>query len=412
MGRLRLVRVMKLFRKSDEMLQRPLWQKLIIAAVAVIGDFAVFSVRFSESDGSPERLFIFFAATIGTLILLPFALRHAARERDPRSAQAGPLSALVAATIISATVSIAESRPSVYIAAFSAASRRSRLWMATVCAAMVASELVDFDLSRSEGLDVPGKLGFFLAYVLPAIVVLVVGLVRSNQKERTIALQAQAELTHEEMATRENFARQEERDRIARDMHDTLSHRLSMIAVYAGGLAYRKDLDPEETRKSARTIRDEAEAAVGDLREALHSLRSEGRIDPREGVESLVERSRQAGMEVEVRYQAGAGPQSLEELSTMAGHALNRAVQEGLTNARKHAPGEPVTITIATLADALSITMSNPTAQAKEKGSGNSGGYGIVGMRERASVVGGSLQVNDEDDRFSWTLRLPRKEVQ
>lgn len=401
---------MKLFRKSDEMLQRPLWQKLIIAAVAVIGDFAVFSVRFSESDGSPERLFIFFAATIGTWILLPFALRHAARERDPRSAQPGPRSALVAATIISATVSIAESRPSVYIAAFSAASRRSRLWIALVCTAMVASKLVDTDFSGAKGANIPFQMGYYGSALIPALVVLVVGLVRSNQKERTIALQAQAELTHEEMTTRENFARQEERDRIARDMHDTLSHRLSMIAVYAGGLAYRKDLDPEETRKSARTIRDEAEAAVGDLREALHSLRSEGRIDPREGVESLVERSRRAGMDVEVRYKQGAGPQSLAELSTMGGHALNRAVQEGLTNARKHAPGEPVTITIAALADALIITMSNPVAPAGKKGSGNSGGYGIVGMRERASVVGGSLQVQDEEGRFSWTLRLPRKE--
>ncbi len=394
------------------MLQRPLWQKLVIAAVAVIGDFMVVAARFSETDGSSGRLFILFGVMIGTWILLPFALRHAARERDPRSTQPGPRSALVAATIISATVTIAEFRPSVFIAAFSAASRRSRLWMALVCTAMVLSELVDFDISRSEGLSAPGKLGFFSGIILPAVVVLVVGLVRSNQKERTIALQAQAELTHEEMTTRENFARQEERDRIARDMHDTLSHRLSMIAVYAGGLAYRKDLDPEETRQSARTIRDEAEAAVGDLREALHSLRSEGRIDPREGVESLVERSRQAGMKVEVRYQAGAGPQSLEELSTMAGHALNRAVQEGLTNARKHAPGAPVTITIAALADALSITMSNPVTRAEKKSSMHSGGYGIVGMRERASVVGGSLQVNNEEGRFSWTLRLPRKEIQ
>ena len=403
---------MKLFRKSDEMLQRPMWQKILIAVSVVVGDVLVSLMRLADTDASVNRMLVTAAVMVGTWMLLPFALRHAARERDPRSAQAGPLSALVAATIISATVSIAEYRPSVFIAAFSAASRRSRLWMATVCAAMVASELVTIDLSRSEGLNAPGKLGFFIAIILPAVVVLVVGLVRSNQKERTIALQAQAELTHEEMATRENFARQEERDRIARDMHDTLSHRLSMIAVYAGGLAYRKDLDPEETRKSARTIRDEAEAAVGDLREALHSLRSEGRIDPREGVESLVERSRQAGMNVEVRYQAGAGPQSLEELSTMAGHALNRAVQEGLTNARKHAPGKPVTITIATLDDALLITMSNPTAQAGEKSSVHSGGYGIVGMRERASVVGGSLQVNDEEGRFSWTLRLPRKEVQ
>ena len=403
---------MKLFRKSEALLKRPLWQKTLIAVSVVVGDVLVSLMRLADTDASVNRMLVTAAVMVGTWMLLPFALRHAARERDPRSTQPGPRSALVAATIISATVTIAEFRPSVFIAAFSAASRRSRLWMALVCTAMVLSELVDFDISRSEGLSAPGKLGFFSGIILPAVVVLVVGLVRSNQKERTIALQAQAELTHEEMTTRENFARQEERDRIARDMHDTLSHRLSMIAVYAGGLAYRKDLDPEETRKSARTIRDEAEAAVGDLREALHSLRSEGRIDPREGVESLVERSRQAGMNVEVRYQAGAGPQSLEELSTMAGHALNRAVQEGLTNARKHAPGEPVTITIAALADALLITMSNPTAQAKEKGSGNSGGYGIVGMRERASVVGGSLQVNDEEDRFSWTLRLPRKEVQ
>ena len=394
------------------MLQRPLWQKLVIAAVAVIGDFMVVAARFSETDGSSGRLFILFGVMIGTWILLPFALRHAARERDPRSTQPGPRSALVAATIISATVTIAEFRPSVFIAAFSAASRRSRLWIALVCTAMVASKLVDTDFSGAKGANIPFQMGYYGSPLIPALVVLVVGLVRSNQKERTIALQAQAELTHEEMTTRENFARQEERDRIARDMHDTLSHRLSMIAVYAGGLAYRKDLDPEETRKSARTIRDEAEAAVGDLREALHSLRSEGRIDPREGVESLVERSRRAGMDVEVRYKQGAGPQSLAELSTMAGHAVNRAVQEGLTNARKHAPGEPVTITIAALADALLITMSNPTAQVREKRSGNSGGYGIVGMRERASVVGGSLQVNDEDERFSWTLRLPRKEVQ
>ncbi|WP_293821835.1 histidine kinase [uncultured Corynebacterium sp.] len=401
---------MKLFRKSDAMLKRPLWQKILIAVIVVVGDTLVTLMRLADTDASVNRMLVTAAVMVGTWMLLPFALRHAARERDPRSAQPGPLSALVAATIISATVSIAESRPSVYIAAFSAASRRSRLWMASVCAAMVTSKLVTLDLSRSEGLSAPEKLGFFLGIILPAVVVLVVGLVRSNQKERTIALQAQAELTHEEMTTRENFARQEERDRIARDMHDTLSHRLSMIAVYAGGLAYRKDLDPEETRQSARTIRDEAEAAVGDLREALHSLRSEGRIDPREGVESLVERSRQAGMEVEVRYQAGAGPQSLEELSTMAGHALNRAVQEGLTNARKHAPGQPVTITIATLADALSITMSNPTAQTGEKTGVHSGGYGIVGMRERASVVSGSLQVQDEEGRFSWTLRLPRKE--
>ena len=126
------MRVMKLFRKSDAMLQRPLWQKLVIAAVALIGDFLVVAFWVGDHDAAEHRLFSTFAATIGTWILLPFALRHTAAERDPRSTQPGPRSALVAATIISATVSIAEVRPSVFMAAFSAASRRSRLWMAVV----------------------------------------------------------------------------------------------------------------------------------------------------------------------------------------------------------------------------------------------------------------------------------------
>ena len=90
------------------MLQRPLWQKLLIAAVALIGDFLVLTVRLSSSEAPEDRVVLFFAVTIGTWILLPFALRHTAAERDPRSTQPGPRSALVAATIISATASIAE----------------------------------------------------------------------------------------------------------------------------------------------------------------------------------------------------------------------------------------------------------------------------------------------------------------
>ena len=123
---------MKVFRKSDEMLQRPLWQKILIAVSVVVGDVLVSLMRLADTDASVNRMLVTAAVMVGTWMLLPFALRHAARERDPRSAQAGPLSALVAATIISATVSIAEYRPSVFIAAFSAASRRSRLWMALV----------------------------------------------------------------------------------------------------------------------------------------------------------------------------------------------------------------------------------------------------------------------------------------
>ena len=100
MGRLRLVRVMKLFRKSDEMLQRPLWQKILIAVIAVVGDLLVSLIRVGESDPSENRILVGAAVLVGTWALLPLALRHAVGERDPRSTQPGPRSALVAATII------------------------------------------------------------------------------------------------------------------------------------------------------------------------------------------------------------------------------------------------------------------------------------------------------------------------
>lgn len=349
-----------------------------------------------------------FAVGVVTIIALPFALEHQPRELSDVD-YAGSRRSFIAGCIVLLGSSSYFGAASGVVAFISMVSRRSTSRSVAAVACFVAAFAIDAFFNPYMAWDDIGWVGAIFVVVV-MVAGLLVGQKRGNLREKRWRVEQQARMNREEMRAKVERARQEERENIARDMHDTLSHRLSMIAVYAGGLAYRKDLDPEETRKSARTIRDEAEAAVGDLREALHSLRSEGRIDPREGVESLVERSRQAGMDVEVRYQAGAGPQSLEELSTMAGHALNRAVQEGLTNARKHAPGQPVTITIATLADALSITMSNPTAQTGEKGSVHSGGYGIVGMRERASVVGGSLQVQDGEESFSWTLRLPRKE--
>ena len=245
-----------------------------------------------------------FAVGVLTIIALPFALEHQPRELSDVD-YAGSTRSFIAGCIVLLGSSSYFGAAGGVVAFISMVSRRStsRSVAAVVC--FVAAFAVDAFFNPYMAWDDIGWVGAIFVVVV-IVAGLLVGQKRGNLREKRWRVEQQAQMNREEMRAKVERARQEERESIARDMHDTLSHRLSMIAVYAGGLAYRKDLDPEETRQSARTIRDEAEAAVGDLREALHSLRSEGRIDSREGVESLVERSRKAGMDIEVRYQASA----------------------------------------------------------------------------------------------------------
>ena len=86
---------MKLFRKSEALLKRPLWQKILIAVSVVVGDVLVSLMRLADTDASVNRMLVTAAVMVGTWMLLPFALRHAARERDPRSTQPGPRLSLI-----------------------------------------------------------------------------------------------------------------------------------------------------------------------------------------------------------------------------------------------------------------------------------------------------------------------------
>ena len=151
-------------------------------------------------------------------------------------------------------------------------------------------------------------------------------------------------MNREEMRAKVERARQEERENIARDMHDTLSHRLSLVAIHAGALSYPREGVPAEFTDAARTIRAEAQNAVEDLRTVLSALREDLSQDPRTTLEELVASAQQAGAEVTVTYADGASPDVFAGLSTMAQHAVHRAVQEGLTNARKHAAGQPLSL--------------------------------------------------------------------
>ncbi|MFF0448492.1 sensor histidine kinase [Streptomyces sp. NPDC004609] len=196
-----------------------------------------------------------------------------------------------------------------------------------------------------------------------------------------------------------------ERSRIAGDMHDSLGHDLSLIALRAGALEVDRALD-ERQRTAARELREAAADATARLRDIVGVLRTgeEGASTvPRdESVRALVERARDSGVAVELREE-GPG----DGLPEMTGRAVHRVVQESLTNAAKHAPGAEVTVEIVRGADSVtaSVRSGPPDRAAAELASG---GTGLVGLDERVRLAGGTLTHGlRPDGGFTVTARLP-----
>jgi signal transduction histidine kinase len=207
-------------------------------------------------------------------------------------------------------------------------------------------------------------------------------------------------------------AREAERRRIAREMHDVLAHRLSLLSVHAGALEFRPDAPAEEVAEAARVIRESARAALEDLRGVIGVLREDGGDSLTEppqptlaDLAALIEESRAAGMRITERIEIGdAAP------SAAAGRTTYRIVQEGLTNARKHAPGAAVTLTVQSPDGELEVEVRSlaPVAVAAEP-SLPGAGTGLIGLAERVTLAGGELEHGvDRDGSFVLRARLPR----
>ncbi|WP_230384251.1 sensor histidine kinase [Corynebacterium phoceense] len=387
------------------------WRRVALIVFCVLSDVGMLVwmfVGFDRRDGSEwSDTSMNYAAiagivTVASWFLLPLALRHVPREYSPYENYPGPLISLVSAVMICATAGLHQLAVSVYVVYISLVSRGNVRWGVAGLVAMTASlgvKVYDPDAFETIPMSVFGYGLLWCVFVLSGFLI---GVARHNRREKQSILVAQAELNEEKLQAGTEKARQEERERIARDMHDSLSHRLSLISVFAGGLAYRDDLSREQVAESAATIQSEAEHAVDDLRRVLHSLRFDDRIDPRTSLEDHVARARATGTKVAVNYVDDC----TGELSTMGVHALSRAVQEGLTNARKYAPGHKVHIEVDREDDMARVTMRNRKA---EKVLATGGGNGLMGMRERARLAGGRLDVHD-DEEFSWSLYLPLEE--
>ncbi|MFF5991950.1 sensor histidine kinase [Prauserella flavalba] len=211
--------------------------------------------------------------------------------------------------------------------------------------------------------------------------------------ERAEQLEAQQRSTAEQ-------ARLRERARIASDMHDSLGHELSLIALRAGALELAPELG-ERHRAAAGELRESAATATERLREIIGVLREDAPpVEPAGGsVTDLVQRSRASGLVVEAFVDDGAAPPMVER-------AVYRVVQESLTNAAKHSPGAAVTVEVRRGRTETLVTVHNGPP-GSEPESGASGQYGLAGLRERVRLLGGTLRAEPDDGGFVVAARLP-----
>jgi signal transduction histidine kinase len=238
------------------------------------------------------------------------------------------------------------------------------------------------------------------------------GLLGQARRERLRSLRERAERAEAEQLLRVEQARHLERERIAREMHDVLAHRISLLSLHAGALEFNPDAPPEDVARAAGVIRQNAHLALEDLRRVIGVLRGptgEGAPEPPQptlaDVPALVEDSRQAGMRLRFDNRLA----DLSAVPAGAGRDAYRIVQEALTNARKHAPACAVGLTLDGKAGSgLSIEVRNrlPTGAATAPAIPGAG-TGIVGLVERAALAGGQLEHGRDGDGYRLRAWLP-----
>ncbi|MFF5205648.1 sensor histidine kinase [Streptosporangium sp. NPDC000396] len=215
-----------------------------------------------------------------------------------------------------------------------------------------------------------------------------------------------ADRMEREQKTAADRARIRERARIAGDMHDSLGHDLTLLAVRAGALQLDPTLDPRHQAAVAE-LREAAAGATERLREIIGVLRVDDEqapgSPPGEGPEALIERARASGVAVTAERL-----DDLEGLPPMVGLAVHRLVQEALTNSAKHAPGAAVRVRLVRDAGTLRLSVVNAPAAAAPLAGVASGGAGLVGLDERVRLAGGVLRAGPTPDGgFEVAAELP-----
>mgnify|MGYP003451130011 FL=1 len=435
----------------------PLWRTaLFTVGCAVIGlilfalNFALLfsSLAVSDLDDPMAEVVVrnegafvvvvFIDLIAGALALTLLALYHRSRQIGLRRNPATPPKFAFAVAIVALSgVSSMAVIGALYAMTVTARTRNGR-HIAILAAVFLVAASVSVTISTRlapspAGVEIEA-LGSGIAFVVIWLICTLIGVVRGGRDQAMAALAHEAEVArreHESMLrlreaesqvveSRVEQARQAERAQITRELHDTLAHHLSLVSIHAGALEYRDDLTPEQTREAAAAVADAARLAGTDLRVALGVLR-EGEVAPQplpdlSNLPALL--SQLPAGAVSLTLQPPITADNLAALSASASRHLYRIVQESLTNARKHAPGECVNLTFSgepgsgVVLEARNRTVP-PSASGASSAPGTTtgpipgSGLGLVGIAERTRLAGGGSRVEQSGTEFVLTAWVP-----
>ena len=229
-----------------------------------------------------------------------------------------------------------------------------------------------------------------------------------QRRERIAAAAERARLAEREAERERRLASAEERTRIARDLHDSAGHAVSVILVQAGAARLLLESDPARSRAAIETIEDVARDTLVEIDQLVRALRepvSADAVEPPAGLaalDTLIARSRAAGLDVAVVTEGNR-----RALSPSVDQAAFRILREALTNAARHGSGR-ANVELCFAPEALEIVVSNPISPGAAATDG--GGHGIVGMKERALLLGGTLETIAEGGTFRIRASLPYRD--
>lgn len=312
----------------------------------------------------------------------------------------------VAMTVALASAASAADTGAVLLALASVSTRRRPVEIGIIVLAYVTG--AQFSAGFYPAQSSPGSWWIQLAFLaLTAGIAVAVGTAVGARRVEVRSLRARAQSAEREQTARAAQARAMERNRIAREMHDVLAHRISLVAMQAGVLDHRGDLGTEESRVLLRGITDGSRQALEDLRDVLGVLRADPeRPEPPQPsldrIPELVADARSSGLDITLATTVTGEP------SDALGRTCYRIVQEALTNAAKHAPGARVQITLEGAAgETLHVIVRNSSSTAPAAPPPSSG-FGLLGLTERVTLAGGGITHHPTPDKgYLLTAHLP-----
>ncbi len=393
----------------DSVTRADLWVAGVTGALALagLGAFALAAALVPEGLRTPSAA----GWTLGVLAVVGQGVALLRRRSSPRTVLLVTSLGLTVAAAAGLGEAIATAQVAVLVAAYSLGLAQSspKAWPAFVLAALLVAAgtaLIAHDSGEPLGLALALGLGQGVGTVaLPWAVATVVAARRETAQaraSRTAALEGERDALVQAAIARERTA-------MARELHDIAAHHLSGIAVMTAAIGTQIDHDPEAAKAGVAQVRQQSKAVLQDLRSLVGLLRDDGdssqvRPESLAGIAGLVDEVSAAGRDVTLSVLDSPGGTHVG-VGPLAQLAAYRMAQEALANAARHAPGARVEVTVDGRGEESVVVTVRNEPPAAPGAAEPQGGFGLVGMRERADLTGATLESGPTADG-GWQVRL------